>query len=164
MATNLTYSPAEATPATYVKPLITGAADKDTFVLTKDNAGEIVKANIKQSDSGVYSTRYAIADVKNIYSGTDVDPSLFGAVKRGKNLLIKVRHTGSRQENGVTVHYPIECGITFKYPVNVVNGEDLKLVLLEALDTFCQSNSESTAGHTDVSVALNKFMLGAFPR
>jgi hypothetical protein len=133
------------------------------FASTVISAGENIIGSTKQTDGGTYSIRYAISNVKNVFNNVDVDPALFGAVKRGKDLFVKVRHTGTRTENGVAVHYPIEVGMSFRFPVNVVNAEDLEYVAQELINAVFLPTTSTLGNTTDYTSNLAKLMMGAFP-
>lgn len=159
--TNLSYSPVESESQIKIPNLETNTATD--FATVKSGAGERIISNTKNTDGGVYTLRYAMSDVKNVFTGSDVDPALYGAVKKGKNLLVKVRHTGTKEEDGRTIHYPVECGVTFKYPVNVVNENDLLQLFEEALNAVLQPKYGTSEAEADIRSNLAKLMRGAFP-
>jgi hypothetical protein len=160
MASKLTYSPSE----TYGEAITNkDVAIEDNFATLKIDDSERTLTNIAQTDGGNYTIRYAISDVKNVYTGTGIDPVFWNPVKAGKSLLVKVRHTGVQSDlSGNSFHMPIEVGMTFKFPVNSVNEEDLVYVAQELMNAVFRPNSPS-GGSYDMTSNLRKLMRGAFP-
>lgn len=163
----LSYTPSEA-DRTMSGVKMSYIDSPGTWGTTKFSAGESILSNLRTEDGTKYSVRYAINDVNNIFAGTDIEPANAGAVRKGKSLLVKVRHTGRLMENVGTAEepqllfkgeYPVEVGITCKFPNAVVDAYDVRHVVTEAM-TALLGDSAST---TDEYAQLTKLMSGSFP-
>lgn len=126
-------------------------AEKET-----GKANEKLYAYIKSPADQPESIRLAIQDVKNVYTGTDIQPGLYSVIKQGKSVLTSVRSTlRTNPSTGVFIDYPVQTGITMKFPV-CQEVTDATLVEVLTRNLGVMTTAQGTFGDR-----IKRFMRGA---
>lgn len=133
----------------------------DFAPIESGKANEFICQKITGDVDQPCSYRIAIDDVKNVYSGTDIQPALYSVQKKGKRLLISLRDT-VRKVNEVTgekVDYPLQCNIVFQYPVSSeISATELYSQMQKTLAAIIHGPIE---GSDRYDAELNKLMRGS---
>lgn len=104
------------------------------WTLKSQTADTVVLVNTTTPVDQPYTCRIQIQDVGNVYNGTDIDPVLYGPVKRGKSLLASSRLTMriTNDTTGEITDYPIQINTVIKWPVTSgIAVSDIKTALFE---------------------------------
>lgn len=110
-----------SSPLSVSVPKLAYSAD---YALQNETAGSCQLVNTTTPVNQPETARFAIQDVNNVYAGTDLDPALFSAVKKGKSLLVSMRDTAKLTEGDNEIMYPVTCHMVIKYPVTTGIDED----------------------------------------
>lgn len=121
-STSLGYTDSIAATQNYACPQLNFDAD---YALKSETANEVVLVNKTTPADQVESVRFAINDVKNVYTGEqDIDPTMYAPVKKGKSLVCSVKETlrvtNSDSDGNILNQYdlPVQCHFVLKFPVS----------------------------------------------
>lgn len=88
------------------------------FAVRSQEANSIVLQNTTSAIGQPETLKFQIQDIANVYSNTDVDPTLYAPIKKGKSVVCSVQDT-MRVENATTgevVMYPVSAHFVLKFP------------------------------------------------
>lgn len=126
---------------------------------------DVVLSNITTGTDQPETLRFAIEDIDNVYSGTEIDPVRYGLSKRGKKLLCS-DHLTLRVSNGdgTTSDYPIKCGLTFEFPTSIALGDTaisdaLHRVFAIAYDV--SNDTPSSGKYTETLYRIKRLIRGS---
>lgn len=91
------------------------------FRLKSQSPTEVVINNLTSPVDRQEKFRFSYSDIANIYSGTDIDPSVYAPSKRGYSVLAQLTETFSITDDTVPsyrVDLPISAHIVLKLPAN----------------------------------------------
>lgn len=118
----------------------------DWTVETATDTG-IVLTNVTSPVDQPFRTRYSLQRVGNIYTGTDIDPVVYGPIKRGWSLLVGSQLT-LRITNSLTgeyVDYPVTVNTTVKWPVTSgIEASDIRTALDQNAGQFYDGGVNNT--------------------
>lgn len=94
--------------------------DYSDYAVVSDNGNECRITDIAAGMETPRTVRYAAQDVANIYSGTDIDPSAYAPVRRGKSVVIQtslnVKVTDAN-DPAFLVLLPVQIHTVVKVPI-----------------------------------------------
>lgn len=93
----------------------------EDFRLKSQSPTEVVISNLTSPVDRQEKFRFSYSDIANIYSGTDIDPSVYAPSKRGYSVLVQLTETFSVTDSAVPsyrVDLPISAHIVLKLPAN----------------------------------------------
>lgn len=127
----------------------------------KSNAtGEIVLTNITSPIDRPEKVRIAFSDVSNIYTGTDIDPSVYAPSKRGFSLLAQVTDIFSVTDSVdplLRIDLPCSVHLVAKGPAS---GYVTAAMLITMISRLLSVLFETGVASTDLS-RLNALMRGS---
>lgn len=90
------------------------------YAVVSDTNNECRISDISQGLETPRIVRYAAQDVANVYSGTDIDPSAFAPIRRGKSVVIQtslnVKVTDSTDPSFLVL-LPVQIHTVVKLPI-----------------------------------------------
>lgn len=123
----------------------------------------VVYNYVKGNTDQPHSIRFAIDDVKNVYTNAEVQPGNYALNKKGKSLLIGVRDTARVEDaNGVLTDFPISCNISIKYPISAsVTSDEVKDTVGRALAAMITASAAMEQEDTPANIAsLDRLLRG----
>lgn len=89
------------------------------FKVVSDKPGEVILTNL--TSPVVYPERYriSVSDVKNIYNGSSIEPSLYSPTKKGTSLLVQLTEILKVTDTAVPemeIALPVSAHIVIKVP------------------------------------------------
>lgn len=121
---------------------------KTDFAVAAESEGKTTLINLTTPVDQSESVRFQISDVKDIYSGTSIDPSVYAASRAGISLLVQDNVTlrvtdstdpGFQQDIPLSAHLVIKTAKSQYVTAEVVQNEILRL-----LSMFYGTGSETT--------------------
>ena len=106
------------TSLTFPRGLVNYAAD---FRVKKDGADEAIITNLTTPVDRPEKFRWSVSDVANIYSGTDIDPSVYAPSKRGVSVLAQVTEVYSvtdSEDPTFRIDLPVSAHLVLKVPAS----------------------------------------------
>lgn len=135
-----------ATPITVTRPVINFGED---FRERKQTESELVLVNLTSPLDRTEKVRYSVQNVANVYTGTDIDPSVHAPVRRGVSLLIQRTATISVTDDSAgnaRVDLPVSFHIVAKVPVSEhIDASLIEQELLRTLSMAYETNSSDTS-------------------
>lgn len=103
---------------------------KTDFRVKSNGIKEMVMTNLTSPIAKPESVRIAVTDVANVYSGTDLEPSVFAPSKKGMSILVQLTNvltvTDSANPDYIA-DLPISAHLVLKVP----NNENLTASMLQ---------------------------------
>jgi hypothetical protein len=120
--------------------------DYSVYAVVSDNGNECRITDISAGLETPRTVRYAAQDVANIYSGTDIDPSAYAPVRRGKSVVIQtslnVKVTDSN-DPAFLVLLPVQIHTVVKTPItDYLSSSDLNAILRNHFGDIITKNDE----------------------
>lgn len=109
---------AGVTSLEFPRGLVNFGAD---YRVKSDTANEAIITNLTSPVDRPEKFRISYSDVSNIYTGTDIDPSVFAPSKRGVSVLCQLTETLSVSDStdaAFRVDLPISAHIVLKVPAS----------------------------------------------
>lgn len=106
------------TSLAFPRGLVNFGAD---YRVKSDTANEAIITNLTSPVDRPEKFRISYSDVSNIYTGTDIDPSVFAPSKRGVSVLCQLTETLSVSDStdaAFRVDLPISAHIVLKVPAS----------------------------------------------
>jgi hypothetical protein len=100
--------------------VVVDTPDYADYAVVSDNGNECRVTSITADLSTPRTVRYAAQDVANIYSGTDIDPSAYAPVRRGKSVVIQTTLNVKVTDSGdpsFLVLLPLQMHTVVKMPI-----------------------------------------------
>lgn len=123
---------------------------KSDFRVQKNGSDDVTLTNITSPVDRQEKFRFAVNEVKNIYTNSGIDPSVWAASTRGNSLLISVAETISVTDSvdpSYRVDLPVTCNITLKTPQSdLITSEYLLVLLGRAVSGAFETGSLTTDG------------------
>jgi hypothetical protein len=104
---------------TFSRGLVNIAQD---FRVKSNTAKEVILTNITSPIDKPENIRLAYSDVANVYSGTNIEPTVFAPSKRGTSVLVQVTDVLSITDS-TDADYKIDLPLSFHLVVKVPNSE-----------------------------------------
>jgi hypothetical protein len=116
------------------------------FATITDTANECRITDISADLETPKIVRYAAQDVTNVYSGTDIDPSAYAPVRRGKSVVIQtsfnVKITDSTDPSFLVL-LPVQLHTVVKMPVtDYLSASDVNLMLRDHFGDILTSGDD----------------------
>lgn len=94
--------------------------DTENYAVKADEPTECILVETTSPADQPSSIRYAIQNVADVYSGSDVDPVNKAASKKGKSVVVGIRNIlrVTNDTTGEFVDYPVKCNISFTFPIS----------------------------------------------
>lgn len=91
---------------------------KDDFNVVDDGPYEVLLTNISSPLDRPERFRFAYTQIKDIYNGSDIHPSVQAPSKKGISLLVQLTNTVSEQDatSNSRVDLPISTHVVMKFP------------------------------------------------
>lgn len=107
--------------------------DYTNYAVVSDTANECRITDVTASLETPRIVRYAAQDVANVYSGTDIDPSAYAPVRRGRSVVIQtslnVKVTDSTDPSFLVL-LPVQIHTVVKLPItDYLDSTDIALIL-----------------------------------
>lgn len=102
------------------------------FRVKSEAPNEVVLVNLTSPVDRPEKFRFSYSDVANIYSGTDVDPSVYAPSKRGVSILCQLTETLSVTDSvdpTYRVDLPVSAHLVLKLPAN----ENITAAMLQTI-------------------------------
>jgi hypothetical protein len=109
---------AGVTSLAFARGLVNYKAD---FRAKSNTPSEVVLTNLTSPVDRPEKFRFSYSDVANVYSGTDVDPSVYAPSKKGVSVLCQVTETISITDSTdatFRIDLPISAHVVLKVPAN----------------------------------------------
>lgn len=93
----------------------------ENFRVKADKAGEVVISNLTSPLDRPEQFRFATSDIRDIYSSTDIDPSVYAPSKRGVSLLAQMTETLSVTDStdaDFRIDLPVSAHLVIKVPAS----------------------------------------------
>lgn len=124
------------------------------YALSSATENEAVYAYTKSELDQPESVRFANDSVNNVYSGTQIQPTLFSVNKKGRKLLCSIIGTfRDTAADGTVTDYPVKTGITVTFPISA-------RVDASAVMEQLKRNINCFFGHVDSADKLDTMMRG----
>lgn len=133
------------TTLTFPRGLVNFGAD---FRVKSETANEAIITNLTTPVDRPERIRFSYSDVANIYSGTDVDPSVYAPSKRGVSVLTQLTETFSVTDS-VDTTYRVDLPVSAHLVLKVPASEYLTAELIEAMIGRLVSSLFETGSLTD---------------
>lgn len=112
-------TPVEGVPTqSLARPVLNFAND---FRVKSEKPGEVVLVNLTTPLDRPEQIRFATSDIKDIYSSTNIDPSVFAPSKRGVSLLAQITDTISVTDStdaDFRIDLPVSAHLVIKVPAS----------------------------------------------
>lgn len=128
----------------FARGLLNYGAD---FRVVMDEPGEVHLTNLTSPVVFPEKIRFAVSDVKNVYTGKAIEPSMYSPTKSGTSLLVQVTEVWKRTDSAnplVEVALPVSAQLVIKVP----NDELVTPAAIEALVGRCLSGLYETGATT----------------
>ena len=102
------------------------------FRVKQESPNEVILVNLTSPVDRPEKFRFSYSEVANIYSGTDVDPSVYAPSKRGVSVLCQLTETLSVTDDtdpSYRVDLPISAHLVLKLPAN----ENITATMLQTI-------------------------------
>lgn len=139
-------TPAGGATKTLTRPNLNYGAD---FAKTEDSENKCIITNLTSPYDQPESIRFEVADVKNIYNGTNIDPSVYATSKAGISLVCQVndilRVTDSA-DSTYQVDLPISAHFVIKMPKSqYITAGDIEKVVARCVASMYDTDSVGTS-------------------
>jgi len=118
----------------------------ENFRVKSEKAGEVVIANLTSPLDRPEHIRFATSDIRDIYSSTDIDPSVFAPSKRGVSLLAQLTDTLSvtdSSEADFRVDLPISAHLVVKVPASeYITAEIVESLVARLISSLYETGSD----------------------
>lgn len=118
------------------------------FRVKSDEPGEAIITNL--SSPVVYPERYrfSVTDVKNVYTGSNIEPSLYSPTKTGTSLLVQLTEVWKvtdTVDTSLEVALPVSAHIVIKVPNHeLVTPAAVQTLVGRLISGLYETGSEST--------------------
>lgn len=120
----------------------------DDFRVKAEKSGEVVLTNLTTPLDRPETIRIATSDIKDIYSSTDIDPSVYAPSKRGVSILAQITDTLSVTDDtdaDFRVDLPVSAHLVIKVPANeYMSAEKVEALVARLTSTLYESGSSET--------------------
>lgn len=134
------------TSLTYPRGLVNFAAD---FRVKKDGDSEAIITNLTTPVDRPEKFRWNASDIANIYSGTDIDPSVFAPSKKGVSVLAQVTEVYSVTDSvdaSFRIDLPVSAHIVIKTPQSeYLTSDILQTVVGRLISGLFETGSTATS-------------------
>jgi hypothetical protein len=107
--------------------------DYTNYAVISDNGSECRITDVAADMDTPRIVRYAAQDVANVYSGTDIDPSAYAPVRRGKSVVIQTTlNVKVTDTNDPSLHIllPVQIHTVVKMPItDQLNADQMNEIL-----------------------------------
>lgn len=121
------------TELTLDRPVLNFSQD---FRIKTEKPGEVVLTNLTTPLDRPESIRIATSDIKDIYSSTNIDPSVYAPSKRGVSILAQLTDTLSVSDTTdpeFRVDLPVSAHLVIRVPANEYMSADKVQILVSRL-------------------------------
>lgn len=124
------------------------------FLVTSNVPGEVILTNRTSPLNQLETIRISQKGIKDIYSGSDIDPSARVSTKSGIGTLIELRGT-FKETDSVDATYevllPYKVGLQFNWPTYSSCTADMALTeILRALGAVFETGTVTSAGVNNI--------------
>ena len=113
------------------------------FVVKNRSNKEAVLANLTSPLGAVETIRFAVNDVSNVYSGTQIQPTLWATSKHGVSMLVQLNEIFSITDTADTSFrqdLPVSAHIVLKVPDSeFITGDVMKTIIGRLVDAMFDS-------------------------
>ena len=117
-----------------------------------DSPGEVIISNLTSPVDRPERIRVSQSDVSNIYTGTDIDPSVYAPSRRGTSVLCQITETFSVTDT-VYADYRIDLPVSAHLVIKVPNNENLTAAMVQTTIGRLISGIYDTGSETTVRLA-----------
>lgn len=117
-----------------------------------DSPGEVIISNLTSPVDRPERIRVSQSDVSNIYTGTDIDPSVYAPSRRGTSVLCQITETFSVTDT-VDADYRIDLPVSAHLVIKVPNNENLTAAMVQTTIGRLISGIYDTGSETTVRLA-----------
>lgn len=119
------------------------------FAKTEDSENKCILTNLTSPYDQPESMRFELADIKNIYNGTSIDPSVYAPSRAGISLLCQVndilRVTDS-EDSTYQVDLPISVHFVVKMPKSqYITAHDIESVVARCVSSMYETDSDGVS-------------------
>lgn len=141
------------------------------FAVTENSAKAVVLANTAVDVDDKETIRFAIQDINNIYTGSDIDPVMYAPSKKGKSMVVSlndtltVRNYKGTSENPGDIEseykYPVSAHFVVKFPTTAnLEASDLVTLVNRMLGLAYNTTNGTGGAPSDPNARINKLMRG----
>lgn len=117
-----------------------------------DTPGEVVISNLTSPVDRPERIRVSQADVSNVYTGTDIDPSVYAPSRRGTSVLCQLTETFSVTDT-TDADYRVDLPVSVHLVIKVPNSEFLTTDMVQASIGRLVSGLYDTGSETTTRLA-----------
>lgn len=118
----------------------------ENFRVKADKANEVVIANLTSPLDRPEHFRFATSDIRDVYSSTDIDPSVYAPSKRGVSLLAQMTDTLSVTDDtdaDFRIDLPISAHIVIKVPASEhIDAQIVESAMARLISSLYETGSD----------------------
>jgi len=139
-------TPVDGVPtASLARPVLNFAED---FRIKSEKPGEVVLVNLTTPLDRPEQIRFATSDVKDVYSSTNIDPSVYAPSKRGVSLLAQITDTISVTDDAdadFRVDLPVSAHLVVKVPASeYISADKVEALVARLISSLYETGEEGT--------------------
>lgn len=120
----------------------------DYAVISDDSSSECIMTNLSAPTDQPETFRWAYRPIKNIYSGSNIEPSLYSTSKAGVSILAELREVGKvtdSTDTGYRIDYPVRVRTVIEVPLDGTITDDQISDLVKRHLSLLYTDATSTA-------------------
>lgn len=139
-------APTGGATKTLTRPNLNYATD---YAKVEDSENKCVLTNLTSPYDQPESMRFELADIKNIYNGTSIDPSVYAASRAGISLVCQVNdilRVTDTENSTFQVDLPISVHFVIKMPKSqYITASDIEKVVARCVASMYDTDSVGTS-------------------
>lgn len=132
--------PAGGATKTLTRPNLNYSSD---YVKMEDSENKCIITNLTAPYDQPESIRFELADIKNIYNGTSIDPSVYAASRAGISLVCQVNDI-LRVTDSVDSTYQVDLPVSVHLVIKIPKSQYITALDVEKVVTRCVSSMYDT--------------------